>query len=54
MVTKAKIMELRPNLTHEDFSNGNIRLRDNSDGQGIFIESWNHPTESRPTDEELA
>jgi len=54
MVTKAKIMEVRPNVKDIDFSNGNIRLRDNSDGKGIFIESWNHPTETQPTEEELS
>ena len=49
-----KILEVRPNLTIDDFQpeTGTIVLRD--DGNGAYIESWNHPTESRPTDEELA
>jgi hypothetical protein len=47
-----KILELRPNLTKDDFNiDGTIILRD--DGNGAYIESWNHPTETQPTAEEL-
>ena len=50
-----KILELRPNLTKEDFGiDGTIVLRNDLDGRGDYIAEWNHPTESRPTDEELA
>ena len=50
-----KIIELRPNLTKEDFGfDGTIKLQNDLDGRGDYISEWNHPTESRPTDEELA
>ena len=48
-----KIKSVRPNITDEDFMD-NIIVQNNSDGNGDFIAEWNHPTESRPTDEELA
>ena len=50
-----KIIELRPNLTKEDFSpDGTILLRNDSDGRGDYIDEWNHPTETQPTEEELS
>lgn len=51
-----KIMTLYPSLTADDFGpfNGTIRLRNDSDGRGDYIESWDHPTLPRPTDEQLA
>jgi hypothetical protein len=50
-----KIIELRPNLTKEDFMiDGTIRLQNDSDGNGDYIKEWNHPTETQPTAEELA
>ena len=50
----SKILELRPNLTSDDFQpeTGTIVLRD--DGNDAYIESWNHPTETQPTEEELS
>ena len=33
-----------------DFLN-DVKLQD--DGNGAYIESWNHPTETQPTAEEL-
>ena len=50
-----KILSLRTNLTANDFDpyTGTIVLQDNSDGNGAFIKSWNHPTETQPTQEEL-
>ena len=48
-------MNLRPAIVNEDFyPEGTIKLQNDSDGRGDYIASWNHPTESRPTDEELA
>lgn len=47
-----KIKSLRPNVTDADFMDY-IIVQNNSDDNGDFIASWNHPTESRPTDEEL-
>ena len=51
-----KILTIYPELTIEDFSprRGTIVLVDNNDGRGAFIESWNHPTLSKPTEEQLA
>lgn len=47
-----KIKQLRPNLKDSDFAN-TIILQNDSDGKGDYIKEWNHPTETRPTDEEL-
>jgi len=50
-----KIIELRPNLTKEDFGfDGTIKLQNDLDGRGDCIKKWNHPTETQPTAEELA
>lgn len=50
-----KILAVRPNLTEDDFSpDGTIVLQNDSDGKGDYIKSWNHPTETQPTAEELA
>jgi hypothetical protein len=48
-----KIKSVRPNVTDADFMD-NIIVQNNSDGNGDFIASWNHPTETQPTAEELA
>ena len=48
-----KIKSVRPKVTDEDFID-NIIVQNNSDGKGDFIALWNHPTETQPTDEELA
>lgn len=49
-----KIKQLRPNLTQEDFMpEGTIMLQNDSDGKGDYIKEWNHPTETKPTQEEL-
>ena len=49
-----KIISVRPKLSMSDFSpiTGTIFVQ--NDGNGDYIREWNHPTESRPTDEELA
>ena len=47
-----KIKTLYPQLTERDFETV-IKLRDNSDGKGDFIEKWEHPTLPRPTQEQL-
>ena len=51
-----KIIALYPELTDTDFAPpiGTIMLQDNSDGKGVYIAKWNHPTLAKPTDEELA
>ena len=50
-----KILTLRPNLSADDFAptTGTIMLQNDSDGKGDYIKSWNHPTETQPTQEEL-
>ena len=51
-----KIISIYPELTIQDFSpiSGTILLQNNSDGKGDYIAKWEHPTLTRPTDEELA
>ena len=36
------IIEQYPELTEDDFFNGTIALRDDSDGVGPYIEKWNY------------
>lgn len=48
-----KIIALYPNLDPSDFLTV-IRLQNDSDGRGDYIAEWNHPTLSKPTDEQLA
>ena len=48
-----KIIALYPELVTYDFAAGIITLRNDSDGKGDYIEKWDHPTLSRPTDEQL-
>ena len=49
-----KIKQLRNTLTDEDFGpTGTIMLQNDSDGKGDYIKEWLHPTESKPTQEEL-
>lgn len=47
-----KIKSARSKVTDTDFVDY-IIVQNNSDGNGDFIASWNHPTETQPTDEEL-
>ena len=48
-----KIKALYPELQDSDFMTV-IRLQNDSDGRGDYIKEWNHPTLSRPTEEQLA
>ena len=50
-----KIKQLYPSLTDADFAPpiGTIMLQDNSDGKGAYIAKWEHPTLTRPTQEQL-
>ena len=60
MTLVEKITAIYPDLTWEDFDyfglkkTGTILVQDNLDGNGAFIAEWNHPTYSKPTDEQLA
>ena len=47
-----KIKSLYPELTDKDFMSV-ITLQNNSDGKGDYIALWNHPTLSKPTQEQL-
>ena len=53
MTLYEKIMALYPELAQQDFIIA-IRLQNDSDGKGDYIAAWNHPTLSRPTEEQLA
>lgn len=48
-----KIKALYPELQDADFMD-TIRLQNDSDGRGDYIKEWNHPTLSRPTEEQLS
>jgi hypothetical protein len=50
-----KIKKMYPELKNEDFIGpfSTISLRDDSDGNGTYIAKWDHPTMSKPTDEQL-
>lgn len=48
-----KIKSIYPELTDRDFRNV-IILQNDSDGKGDYIAKWEHPTLSKPTDEQLA
>lgn len=47
-----KIITIYPELKPQDFS-FLIRLRNDSDGRGDYIDEWSHPTLPRPTQEQL-
>ena len=53
MTLYEKIMVLYPELQQQDFSD-TIRLQNDWDGRGDYISEWEHPTFSRPTEEQLA
>ena len=48
-----KILTIYPELANFDFANGVIKLQNDSDGKGDYIKEWNHPTLTKPTDEQL-
>ena len=47
-----KLMVLYPELTTHDFMLY-IVVQNDSDGKGDYIKVWNHPTLTKPTDEQL-
>lgn len=55
MTLYEKIIKLYPNLADNDFHpiKGTIIVQNDSDGRGDYIAKWNHPTLSRPTQEQL-
>ena len=52
MTLPEKIKTIYPELKNEMFLD-NIRLRNDMDGRGDYIEKWEHPTLSKPTAEQL-
>jgi hypothetical protein len=54
MTLYEKIIALYPELKDYNFASSDITLQNDSDGKGDYIAKWDHPTLSRPTDEELA
>jgi len=53
MTLYEKIKAIYPQLTDNDFFTV-ITLQNDSDGRGDYIAKWEHPTLSRPTEEQLA
>ena len=47
-----KVKTIYPELQDLDFFN-HITLQDDSDGKGAYIAKWEHPTYTRPTQQEL-
>jgi hypothetical protein len=48
-----KIKAIYPELQDADFMT-TISLQNDSDGKGDYIAKWEHPTLTRPTEEQLA
>jgi hypothetical protein len=50
-----KIKSIYPTLSDDDFMLpiGTILLQNDSDGKGDYIAKWEHPTLSKPTEDEL-
>lgn len=53
MTLYEKIISIYPVLATYNFASGAIRLQDDSDGKGVYIALWNHPTLTKPTQEQL-
>ena len=53
MTLVQKIMALYPELTIDDFMDGVILVRNDSNGTPDYLDQWNHPTLARPTQEQL-
>jgi hypothetical protein len=49
-----KIKTIYPEITLEDFIPSNNIIVLQNDGEGDYIKEWNHPTFSRPANEQLA
>lgn len=55
MSLSQKIKTIYSGLTSADFdpATGTIILQDDSDGKGVYIAKWEHPTLAQPTKEQL-
>jgi hypothetical protein len=54
MTLYEKIISIYPELATYDFAKRTITLQNDSDGKGDYIAKWEHPTLTRPTEEQLA
>lgn len=54
MTLYEKIVAIYPELSSYNFENEDIVLQNNSDGSGDYIAKWEHPTLTKPTDEQLS
>jgi len=53
MTLYEKIIEIYPSLANVNFLANGILLQNDSDGKGDYIALWNHPTLTKPTQEQL-
>ena len=56
MTLYEKIVSIYPELTKADFNDSPVQsalIRLRNDGDGDYIEEWNHPTLAQPTQEQL-
>ena len=55
MTLSQKIKSIYSELTSADFdpATGTILIQNDSDGNGDYIKSWNHPTLTQPTQSQL-
>ena len=53
MTLYEKILSIYPELSSYNFENEDIILQNNSDGSGDYIAKWEHPTLTKPTEEQL-
>jgi len=53
MTLANKIVEIYPELNGTNFIKIGIIVQDDSDGNGDYIKSWNHPTLTQPTQSQL-
>ena len=54
MTLYEKIIAIYPELADIDLMEVGIVLQNDWDGRGDYIAKWEHPTLSRPTEEQLA
>ena len=47
-----KIFAIYPELTNEKFMEF-VLVQDDSNGKGLYIAKWDHPSLAKPTDEQL-
>ena len=53
MTLVEKIISIYPELEGIPFSQVDIIVQNDSDGNGDYIKSWNHPTLTQPTQSQL-